>query len=100
MVNLQATHVDGKCEVRLWGRVDEVMKAVCERVGVEVEAWQRVPMQPWTYEQEEGEGEAGEEEDNDGDEEYRPKGRGRRKRKGEGEAAVAVRRNPARGKGG
>lgn len=52
VVNLQATHVDDKCEVRVWGRVDEVMKVVCEELEVEVEEWKERVMEPWVYEEE------------------------------------------------
>ena len=93
VVNLQATHVDAKCNLRLWGRVDEVMRAVCERLQVEVEQWRRVAMTPWTYEEEEEdrEGEEQEGEGDGGDEEYRPRGRVRKRKEGAQEGAVVVR---------
>ena len=67
VVNLQATHVDDKCALRLWGRVDDVMRAVCEDLQVLVPSYTPGPMQPWTYSEDEGQeaGEEGEEEDED-----------------------------------
>ena len=60
IVNLQRTHMDDKCELRLWGRCDDVMRLVCDELAVHVDEWQAgAPLQPYTFP------EATEEEDED-----------------------------------
>ena len=89
IINLQKTHMDDKCELRVWGKCDDVMRMVCEELGVEIGEWKAgTPMPPYTFPEgteEEEEDEAGEEEqelakDND----WKPgsrQGSGSRKRK-------------------
>ena len=85
VVNLQATHVDDKCAVRLWGKVDDVLAAVCDDLHVPVPHWTPQPMQPYTYEvgEEDGAGrEDGEEEDEEYVEGAKGSRRGKRRRGG------------------
>ena len=64
IVNLQQTHMDDKCELRVWGRCDDVMRLVCDELGVEVDAWKAgTPMPLYTFP------EGTEEEDEDEDRE-------------------------------
>ena len=53
IINLQATHMDDKCELRVWGKCDDVMRMVCQELGVEVGEWRAgTPMLPYTFPEE------------------------------------------------
>ena len=50
IVNLQQTHLDAHCSIRLWGRCDRVMAELCRLLSVDIPAWddtRRPPMPPW-----------------------------------------------------
>ena len=49
VVNLQATHLDAKCALRVWGRVDDVMRQLCDDLALSVGAFSEYRMPPWTY---------------------------------------------------
>ena len=50
IVNLQQTHMDDKCELRVWGKCDQLMRLVCDELGVEVGEWKPgTAMQPYTF---------------------------------------------------
>ena len=107
IVNLQQTHMDNKCELRVWGKCDDVMRMVCEELRVDVDDWQAdTAMQPYTFPEgrEEEEEDQAREEDEDvaKDGNWRP-GSGRssksKKRKATGPAEQRTRRSERLRKG-